>query len=68
MPVLVLISRVMYRSTLHLAVAGSIVYSSNTWEGNFSLDTREDFHERESNGSFKIAYRTKSKHVLLVTV
>ena len=32
MPVLVLITRVIHPSTLHFAVAGSIVYWSNTWE------------------------------------
>ena len=36
MPVLVLITRVIHRSTLHFAVARKIVYKSNTREKNLT--------------------------------
>jgi len=32
---------------------------------NFLWGEQEDFHERKSNGTFKIAYRPKFKLVLL---
>ena len=47
MSVLMLISRVIHRSTLHFAVAEGIVYQSNTWEKTWqgeSLEHMEQFH------------------------
>jgi len=34
-------------------------------KANFLWGEQEDFHERKSNGTFKIAYRPKFKLVLL---
>ena len=41
MPVLVLITRVIHRSMLHFAVAGNIVYKSNTRENTWQVESVE---------------------------
>ena len=40
--VLVLITRVIHRSTLRFEVAGSIVYYSDTWEKTWQVESVED--------------------------
>ena len=42
-PVLVLITRVIHRSTLHFAVAGGTASRSDTWQGE-SLEHMEQYH------------------------
>ena len=46
-PIYACITRVIHRSTLHFAVAGSTVYRSNTWEKTWqgeSLEHMEQYH------------------------
>jgi len=46
---------------------GLMNYEILQTKANFPSGEREDFHERKSNGSFKIFYRPKFKLVLLFT-
>ena len=44
-PVLVLITRVIHRSTVHFAVARNIVYKSNTWENTRQVESVEPIEQ-----------------------
>lgn len=58
MPVLVLITRVIHRSTSHFAVAGSTVYQSYTWENwtwqGESLEHMEQYHIKFAEKSHQL--------------
>ena len=45
MPVLVLITRVIHRSTLHFAAARNIVHKSNTWEKTWQVENVEPIEQ-----------------------
>ena len=62
MPVLVLITRIIYRFTLHFAVARNILYLSNTWEKTCqveSVEHIEQYHIKFGDKFFDIFEKLK---------
>ena len=64
MPVLVLMTRVIHRSTLHFAVARNIIHKSNTWEKTWqveSVEHKEQYHKKivETSLYFKFFFKLR---------